>query len=55
MIADDQSAYVTYDDIKNIMKGEDANLIAIKAPSGTSLDIPDPNHIAQIYNDVQKV
>lgn len=47
--------YVTYEDIKNLTNGEDVNLIAVKAPSGTSLDIPDPNHITKIYNEVQKV
>ena len=47
--------YVTYEDIKSLIKGEDVNLIAVKAPSGTSLDIPDPNHITKIYNEVQKV
>jgi transcription factor E2F3 len=47
--------YVTYEDIKSLTKGEDVNLIAIKAPSGTSLDIPDPNHITKIYNEVQRV
>lgn len=41
--------YVTFDDIKSLTNGEDINLIAIKAPAGTSLEIPDPNQIHSIY------
>ncbi len=41
--------YVTFDDIKNLTVGEDINLIAIKAPAGTSLEIPDPDQIQNIY------
>ena len=41
--------YVTFDDIKALTIGEDINLIAIKAPAGTSLEIPDPDQIQSIY------
>jgi transcription factor E2F3 len=38
-------AYVTYDDIKslnNLTGAENETLIAIRAPPGTSLEVPDP-------------
>jgi len=41
--------YVTFDDIKALTAGEDINLIAIKAPAGTALEIPDPDQIQNIY------
>jgi hypothetical protein len=58
IVSEDQNfkefGYVTYDDIKSITK-ENVNLIAVKAPSGTSLEQPDPDHITRIYDEVQKV
>lgn len=47
--------YVTFDDIKALTAGEDINLIAIKAPSGTSLEIPDPEQINSIYTQTFQV
>ena len=47
--------YVTFEDIKNLTIGEDINLIAIKAPAGTSLEIPDPDHIHNIYIETLEV
>ena len=47
--------YVTFDDIKSLSNGNDINLIAVKAPSGTSLEIPDPDQISKIYNETKKV
>jgi hypothetical protein len=47
--------YVTFEDIKSLTNGEDINLIAIKAPPGTSLEIPEPEHTKQIYNQAVKV
>jgi transcription factor E2F3 len=41
--------YVTFEDIKSLTNGEDINLIAIKAPPGTSLEIPEPDQIHNIY------
>ena len=48
-------AYVTFDDIKALSLGEDINLIAIKAPPGTSLEIPDPEQIKSIYTQTFEV
>jgi hypothetical protein len=47
--------YVTFEDIKSLTNGNDVNLIAIKAPPNTSLDIPDPDQIVTIHNEVRKV
>jgi hypothetical protein len=47
--------YVTFDDIKALTVGEDINLIAIKAPAGTSLEIPDPDQIQSIYMQTLEV
>jgi len=47
--------YVTFEDIKSLTNCSEVNLIAIKAPPNTSLDIPDPEHIVGIHNEVQKV
>jgi len=47
--------YVTFDDIKTLTVGEDINLIAIKAPAGTSLEIPDPDQIQSIYSQTFQV
>jgi transcription factor E2F3 len=38
-------AYVTFDDIKslsNLTDNENETLIAVRAPPGTSLEVPDP-------------
>lgn len=37
----EQFAYVTYDDIKNINEDKDNTLLAIRAPPGTKLEIPE--------------
>jgi hypothetical protein len=50
-----QYGYVTFDDIKSLTNGENINLIAIKAPPGTSLDIPDPDMIHNIYLKTKEV
>lgn len=39
-----QSAFVTDDDIRNIPSFKDQTLIAIKAPSGSTLAVPYPEH-----------
>ena len=36
-------AYVTYGDIKSIPHYKDETVIAIKAPAGTTLEVPEPN------------
>ena len=38
-----QLAYVTHDDIRSLPMFKDETLIAIKAPSGTTLEVPDPD------------
>lgn len=50
-----ENGYVTFDDIKALTAGEDINLIAIKAPAGTSLEIPDPEQIHNLYLDYLQV
>ncbi len=50
-----QYGYVTFEDIKSLTYGENMNLIAIKAPPGTSLDIPDPDMIHEIYLKTREV
>lgn len=47
--------YVTFEDIKSLTNGSEVNLIAIKAPPNTSLDIPDPEQVDSIHNEVRKV
>jgi transcription factor E2F3 len=47
--------YVTFEDIKSLTNGEDINLIAIKAPAGTSLEIPDPEQIKNLYEQTKQV
>jgi len=37
----EQFAYVTYDDIKNINEDKDNTLLAIRAPPGTKLEVPE--------------
>lgn len=38
-------AFVTYDDILNLPSMQGETLIAIKAPSGTKLEVPDPDEV----------
>jgi transcription factor E2F3 len=43
-------AYVTYDDIKslsNLTEAENETLLAIRAPPGTSLEVPDPDSLPE--------
>lgn len=46
-LADDESnaqyAYVTHEDVRNIPQFAPDTVIAIKAPSGTTLEVPDPD------------
>ena len=37
-------AFVSHDDVKGVDQQGDDTLIAIKAPSGTTLEVPDPDH-----------
>lgn len=38
-------AYVTYQDIRRIKSLKDQTVIAIKAPSETKLEVPDPKEV----------
>jgi len=38
-------AYVTYKDVLQLPSLQDKSLIAIKAPSGTELKVPDPDEV----------
>lgn len=42
-IENSEYSYVTYDDIKKLDSMADQTIIAIKAPKGTNLEVPDPN------------
>lgn len=43
-----QRAFVTDEDIRNIRNFKDQTLIAIKAPSGTTLGVPYPDHTREL-------
>ena len=47
--------YVSFDDIKALTIGEDVNLIAVRASPGTSVEIPDPEHIHKIFLQTYEV
>jgi hypothetical protein len=47
--------YVTFEDIKSLTNGENINLIAIKAPPGTSLEVPDHEQLNNIYLQTKQV
>lgn len=38
-------AYVTYQDIRRIKSLKDQTVIAVKAPSETKLEVPDPKEV----------
>lgn len=44
-----QNGYLTYNDVRLLTQGEDLNLIAIRAPAGTSIDIPDPENVHKVF------
>ena len=46
--------YLTYDDIKILTKEEDINLIAIRAPAGTTLEIPDSENVEKVFLQTQE-
>jgi len=37
--------YITHDDIRRLPSFDGETLIAIRAPSGTSLEVPDPDEV----------
>ena len=50
-----QFAYATYDELQAFVNNKATNLIAIKAPPGTTLEIPDPVNIEHIYKNISEV
>ncbi|CAF2741990.1 Transcription factor E2F3,Transcription factor E2F4,Transcription factor E2F6,Transcription factor E2F2,Transcription factor E2FA,Transcription factor E2F1,Transcription factor E2FC,Transcription factor E2FB,Transcription factor E2F5 [Lepeophtheirus salmonis] len=44
-----QYAFVTYHDLRNIKKFQNQTVVAIKAPTGTDLEVPRPSEAMQIY------
>ncbi|XP_040581946.1 transcription factor E2F2 [Lepeophtheirus salmonis] len=44
-----QYAFVTYHDLRNIKKFQNQTVMAIKAPTGTDLEVPRPSEAMQIY------
>lgn len=49
-LANNSYAYVTHDDIRNLPSMQGQTMIAIKAPSGTRLEVPDPDEVFLIIN-----
>ena len=47
-------AFVTVEDLKQIAKCDNQNLIAIKAPQGTSIEIPDKESTKEAYKNAEK-
>ncbi len=50
-----QFSYATFEDIRALTKDNDSNLIAIRAPSGTSIEIPEVESIQKLYNQTLEV
>ena len=49
-------AYITHSDLKNICsKEKNVNLIAIKAPVKTTIEVPDPNIMEKVYQETKLV
>ncbi len=46
--------YLTYNDIRLLTEGDDMNIIAIRAPSGTSIDIPDPENVDRVFTETNE-
>ena len=46
--------YVTIEDLKQIVQCDNQNLIAIKAPYGTTIEIPDKESTKEAYNKMDK-
>ncbi len=46
---DDRFAFVTHEDLRGMKGMDDQTIIAIKAPSGTRLEVPDPDEVSYIY------
>ena len=42
-------AYMTFDDIKMLSSESNETLIAVKAPIGSKIEIPDPEQLEALY------
>jgi transcription factor E2F3 len=42
-------AYMTFDDIKMLSAESNDTLIAVKAPLGSKIEIPDPEQLEMLY------
>lgn len=42
-------AYLTFDDIKMLSYDSNETLIAVKAPIGSKIEIPDPEQLEELY------
>lgn len=48
--------YITHSDLKNLRNYEkNINMIAIKAPVGTSIEITDPKVVESVYQETKRV
>lgn len=47
--------YITHSDLRNLTASENMNIIAIKAPIGTTVEIPDPSVIESMYQKTKQV
>lgn len=43
-------AYLTHTDIRNISEFEEETLLAVKAPYGSTLEVPDPDEVITLIN-----
>lgn len=47
--------YITHEDIRSLVKEEDKNVIAVKAPFGTNLAVPEAKVIEKKFGDFTRV
>ncbi len=47
--------YITQNDLKNLVNNDNMNIIAIKAPVGTCIEVPDPRLIEEVYQKTKDV
>lgn len=47
--------YITQNDLKNLINNENMNIIAIKAPVGTRIEIPNPIIVEDVYQRTKEV
>jgi transcription factor E2F3 len=47
--------YITQNDLKSIVNEDNMNIIAIKAPIGTSIEMPNADVIEELYKKTKEV